>query len=271
MPFPAPRIRQRFPPPAFALIVAAATIALVSVVSVHAQSATPEPQDYRRLDDQNPYAGSFADLERDIDRFWSDAFHKARIAYAAPTVVTLDRAMSTGCGRRGPERVAFYCPIDQSIYLNPEFVAEQETTIGDFAPIIVLAHEWGHHVQQLLRVVDLGGNAYELQADCLAGVFTRDAEEQGLLEPGDFLEALEMSESVGDPAWFPQDQPGAHGSYADRRNAVMRGYLDGAVGCGLELGAPSTRTPTPAQVMERPDLFNKIVMGFLLGTRSIQP
>jgi hypothetical protein len=167
------------------------------------------------------------------------------VAYQSPKVVPIDRVLDTGCGRHGPERVAFYCQIDQSIYLNPQFLADQEAEVGDYAPVIVLAHEWGHHVQNLLHVVNPGGNTHELQADCLAGAFTRDAEDQGLLEPGDFLEALVMSESVGDPVWFPQDQPGAHGTYADRRNAVMRGFLDGSAGCDLEIGSREEEMPPP--------------------------
>jgi hypothetical protein len=210
-----------------------------------AQTVTPAPQDSTGTDEEAPYAGSFEVLERAINNFWSETFSSARTAYQPPNVVDIDRVLDTGCGRHGPERVAFYCHTDQSIYLNPQFLSDQEVLVGDYAPVMVLAHEWGHHVQNLLDVDDPGGNTYELQADCLAGAFTRDAEDQGLLEPGDFLEALLMSESVGDPVWFPQDQPGAHGTYADRRNAVMRGFLDGSEGCNLKIGPQRTETPPP--------------------------
>jgi hypothetical protein len=134
-----------------------------------------------------------------------------------------------------------------TIYLSSSFLAEKDAAVGDYAPIIVLVHEWGHHAQNLLQVDNPGGNTYELQADCLAGAYTRYAEDLGLLEPGDFLEALEISESAGDPNLFPQDNPGAHGTYVDRRNAVMRGYLDGLKGCNLQIGGNPTPTATRTQ------------------------
>lgn len=204
---------------------------LGSPVSIGAQTATPPTNDYRRVDDGDPYAGEYEDLERAMNAFWSDAFSAMEVAYQRPVIA--QRILDTACGERGVVSNAFYCAIDQSIYIDPRFVAEQEALIGDYAPILVLAHEWGHHIQNLLHVPDNGGNAFELQADCLAGVYTRYAEDQGLLEQGDFVEALQISEAAGDPVWFPQDAPEAHGTYADRRNAVMRGYLDGVVGCEL--------------------------------------
>ena len=84
--------------------------------------------------------------------------------------------------------------------------------IGDFAPIVVTAHEWGHHVQWLLGVVPEPGNAFELQADCLAGAYASDAGQQGLLDPGDITEAVASRRRHGDPLGLPQDAPGAMAS-----------------------------------------------------------
>lgn len=199
---------------------------------------TPVAQDYRGAGEEFEYRGAFTDIALAINNHWSDVFRGSLVSYVSPSVIPLDRSLLTGCGRHGPEAAAFYCPLDRTIYLNPNFLAERERTVGDYAPIIVLAHEWGHHVQHLLLLVPGAGNEFELQADCLAGVYSRKAEDQNWLEPGDFLEALVMSESAGDPLSFPQDAPGAHGTYLDRRNAVMRGYLDGVTGCGLAELAP---------------------------------
>jgi predicted metalloprotease len=201
-------------------------------VTAH-QSNTPSAESYRGSDEEFRYAGTFQEIAVAIDAFWETAFSRAAIPYSSPAIESLDRLLNTACGRHGPSSAAIYCQLDKTIYLAPDFLAEQNSEIGDYAPIIVLAHEWGHHVQNLLQVPDPGDNKYELQADCLAGAFTLDAETQGLLEKGDLAEAVLMSESVGDPAGLPQDQPGAHGTDEDRRRAVLRGYLDGLAGCNL--------------------------------------
>lgn len=194
---------------------------------------TPTVSDYRGLGEGFEYRGTFTDIALAIDNHWSNVFDEARVSYESPNVIPLEGLLNTACGRHGPASAAFYCPLDQTIYLDPQFLAQQDRLVGDYAPIIILAHEWGHHVQHLLLVPRGAGNEFELQADCLAGVYSRKAEDQNWLEPGDFLEALTMSESAGDSLSFPQDAPGAHGTYLDRRNAVMRGYLDGVRGCKL--------------------------------------
>lgn len=238
-----------------ALCLAAAVLMQISQEAVTvAQTPSATAGSYRRVDDGLGYTGEFSEIALAIDSFWSATFAAEGRPYQAPVVESLDQLRQTPCGMHGPASAALYCQLDLTIYLSPAFLAEQHESVGDYAPIIVLAHEWGHHVQYLLRVPDPGGNTYELQADCLAGVFTAHAEESGFLEPGDFIEALAMSEESGDPLWIRQDSPRAHGTYADRRNAVMRGYLDGMAGCGLsELESsgqvPKTPTPTPTPTM----------------------
>ena len=107
--------------------------------------------------------------------------------------------------------------------------------VGDFAPVTILAHEWGHHIQVLASAPDPGGNTFELQADCLAGVYALDAEDQGILDPGDITEAVTMSQAAADPLGLPQDQPGSHGINDDRITAFMGGYLNGIEECDLPL------------------------------------
>jgi predicted metalloprotease len=159
-------------------------------------------------------------------------------------VTPLEDFVITGCGPARPENFAFYCPRDEAFYYSPDGFAEHERRIGDFAPIVVTAHEWGHHVQWLIGVVPEPGNAFELQADCLAGTYASEAGQQGLQDPGDVTEAVASSAEAGDPLGLPQDAPGAHGINDDRVIAFMRGYLDGVTGCGLPLSS-DPRLPDP--------------------------
>jgi predicted metalloprotease len=208
---------------------------------------TPEPQRYGR--ESQSYASEFTEVLDQLDAFWSGNFAESGATYRSPAVIPLEDFVITGCGPAGPEYFAFYCPIEESIYYSPAGFAEHDQRIGDFAPIVVTAHEWGHHVQWLAGVVPEPGNAFELQADCLAGAYASEAGQQGLLDPGDITEAVTSSAEAGDPVGLPQDSPGAHGTNDDRIIAFMRGYLDGATGCGLPIAAvpdlPNERSRGP--------------------------
>jgi len=229
-----------------------ATLSLLGVLALVspalAQTPTSDEHAYRPSKDGFQYAGTFSDIALDIDAYWQATFAAEQHGYQSPDFAALDRALDTPCGRKGPDSYALYCLPDQTIYLSPDFLAAQDAKFGDYAPIVVLAHEWGHHVQNLLQVPDLGGSAFELQADCLAGAYTLSAEAQGLLDPGDLAEAIRISEEFGDPVGLSQDQPGAHGTNAQRMKAVMRGYLDGIGGCNLPLESRPGSGPIPTLV-----------------------
>ena len=156
-----------------------------------------------------------------------------RTAYRAPTVETLTAPVVTACGPAGPVHLAFYCPAEEAIYYSPAGLKAHRRRIGDFAPIVVMAHEWGHHIQTLLGLAPSPGNVFELQADCLAGAYASDAGQHGLLDPGDITEAVAMEATAGDPLGLPQDMPDAHGINDDRITAFMRGYLGGVDACAL--------------------------------------
>ena len=205
---------------------------------------TPEPQRYGR--DNQGYASQFAEVLDQLDAFWLSNFEATGASYRSPAVIRLDDFVVTECGPAGPENFAFYCHRDEAIYYSPDGFAAHERRIGDFAPIVVTAHEWGHHIQWLIGVVPEPGNAFELQADCLAGAYASEAGQQGLLDPGDITEAVTSSAEAGDPVGLPQDAPGAHGTNDDRIVAFMRGYLDGVTGCGLPLSSvPKLPDPPP--------------------------
>lgn len=208
-----------------------------------AETPTPTASGYRGSTQVESYQGAFADLAIEVDRFWAETFDERHGTYTAPNIVVVDRPMQTACGLVQPVPNAFYCPLDWTIYLVPEFLAELDAKFGDYAPMTVFSHEWGHHVQNLLGLRKTEPARFELQADCLMGVFTRYARDQQLLDGGDVLEGLDTSKDGGDPVFLPEDDPRAHGTSEERVLAVTQGFWLGPVdGCGLPLSSiPGTR------------------------------
>ena len=128
------------------------------------------------------------------------------------------------CRPAGTERLLLRPAIGPSTWYRSSW-STRRRGFGDYAPIAVLSHEWGHHIQTLLGVVGPTRKDFELQADCLTGVFTRYADEQALLDYGDFLEALNSAIDAGDEVFLPEDFPGAHGMAEDRVKALTKGLL----------------------------------------------
>lgn len=185
-------------------------------------------------------------LHAHIDKYWAARFQEADRPYDPPNgVVPFDAPIVTACGRADPdEEAAFYCVIDEKIYYSSSFRALIERQIGDFAWVVVVAHEWGHHIQAQLgfdlgvvpdRAGEVAPVAYEQQADCMAGAYSQDAELTGWLDPGDIDEALFMTEISGDPPGTAWNDPGAHGSADQRVDAFLEGYANGLIGCNLDL------------------------------------
>lgn len=187
-------------------------------------------------------------LHEHIELFWEARFQEAGRSYDPPDgVVPFDAPIVTACGRADPdEEAAFYCVIDQKIYYSTDFRSLIERQIGDFAWVIVVAHEWGHHIQAILgfdlgvvpdRAGEVAPIALEQQADCLAGAYAVDAEITGWLDPGDIEEALRITEISGDPPGTAWNDPRAHGSGQERIDAFLDGYAGGIPACGLDLDA----------------------------------
>jgi predicted metalloprotease len=132
-------------------------------------------------------------------------------AYQEPTLVVFADQVSTACGAASSSVGPFYCPGDRQLYIDPGFYQVMEQRLnapGDFAQAYVIAHEVGHHVQNLIgatQVAVQGENQnqtsvrVELQADCFAGVWGHHAKrERNLIEPGDFEEGLRAASAIGD-------------------------------------------------------------------------
>ena len=174
--------------------------------------------------------------------------------YQPTTLVFYSEADQSGCGTAQSAMGPFYCPNDQRIYLDTQFFGELSRRFqapGDFAMAYVIAHEVGHHVQDLTgKLGEAGhlqvgasrteGNAIqvriELQADCYAGVWAANArtpEGQPVMEPGDFEEGMRAAEAIGDDTLQRQAQgqviPDSftHGTSAQRMEALQRGYRTG--------------------------------------------
>jgi predicted metalloprotease len=151
----------------------------------------------------------------DVQQSWTRAFANAEKPYEQTTLVIFEQATQTGCGVGSSQTGPFYCPLDRKVYLDLGFFRELRSRFGapgDFAQAYVIAHEFGHHVQNILgvntevrqeqqrdpgRANDLSIRL-ELQADCLAGVWAHSAYEQQLLESGDLEEGLAAAAAVGD-------------------------------------------------------------------------
>lgn len=187
----------------------------------------------------------------DIQDSWVNQFQQTGDEYERAKLVLFEQGVDTGgCGFAPSEVGPFYCPADKSVYIDLSFFRELESRFdapGDFAPAYVIAHEIGHHVQNITGVStevrqlqqqnpddanDLSVRL-ELQADCLAGVWAQNTWENVELEAGDIEEGLGAAAAVGDDRL--QKQAGAkvnpdswtHGSSEQRQRWFTTGYQSG--------------------------------------------
>lgn len=192
-------------------------------------------------------AARFPDiLHAHVDAYWSARFAAAGLDYRPPrAVIGFSTPIETACGQADPlTETAFYCVLDETIYYAEPFRQIVEENIGDYGWVVVIAHEWGHHVQRLLgfdlatwsfQSGDVRSVAIEQQADCLAGAYTDAAELSAWLDPGDINEALRMTGLSGDPPGTEWDDERAHGTSEERVKAFTDGYRQGLATCELGL------------------------------------
>jgi predicted metalloprotease len=197
-------------------------------------TAEGDTVDGTTLDGQEQFTGQLMTLLTD---YWQDAYPTMTgDELAAPTFVVFDGPTQTGgCGVGQPQAGPFYCPGDQKIYVDLEFYSQLEQQLGfqgDFAMAYVIAHEYGHHIQNLQGTLS-GSRSnedsvrVELQADCYAGAWASQAAEDGRLEAGDFDEAITAAEAVGDDAIQgagADRDTFTHGSSAERERWFRQGF-----------------------------------------------
>ncbi|SNR43740.1 hypothetical protein EYF88_08715 [Paracoccus sediminis] len=211
-------------------------------------------QQGRPLTEDDRQWGEFVSVVvADTEEVWGPTLpQQAGMNYAEPTLVLFTGAVQSACGGASAAMGPFYCPGDRKIYLDTDFfdmMASRMGAGGDFAYAYVIAHEVGHHVQNLTgtlgKVNSLRGQVSEsdsnrisvlteLQADCYAGIWARQAQDRfGTLEEGDLQEAMGAAQAVGDDVIqsnagrTPVPDSFTHGTAAQRQEWLMRGFDSG--------------------------------------------
>lgn len=196
-----------------------------------------------------PQTGAFmSKVLASTEQVWGKEFEKAGARYTPTQLVAYSNYDQTGCGAAQAAMGPFYCPTDKRVYVDPKFFGELSRRFqapGDFAQAYVIAHEVGHHVQDLEGTLDeaqsaqaslsrSGGNqvqvGIELQADCYAGVW---AKQSGALEAGDIEEGMRAAEAIGDDMLTQgrvSPENFTHGTSAQRTEALRRGLTTGDPG-----------------------------------------
>ena len=222
--------------------------------------ATKQPEVQMQQADQ-PYQESAQEAKlrqltevvlADTEDTWNAILPKYGVQYVEPTLVLFSEAVQSGCGMAQSGMGPFYCPLDQKVYVDMSFYNELATRFGapgDFAQAYVIAHEVGHHVQNLVGTAEQVQKAQqragkaeanelsvrmELQADCFAGVWAKNAaQSRQLLEAGDVEEGLRAASAIGDDRIQQQTQgyvvqdAFTHGSSEQRVRWFRRGLEQG--------------------------------------------
>lgn len=202
--------------------------------------------------ENDPLADMISVVVADTEDVWNEIFARQGRRYQEPTLVLFRGTTLSACGRGQAAMGPFYCPADQNAYIDLAFYEQMRTRYrapGDFAQAYVIAHEIGHHVQNLLgvsgevhrmkqRLSQAEGNALsvrlELQADCLAGVWANHADRaRNILEAGDVEEALNAASAIGDDTLQRQGrgtvvpESFTHGTSAQRQRWFRAGLESG--------------------------------------------
>jgi hypothetical protein len=219
--------------------------------AVPSQTAAPTAQYGTPQDPQGRFIAAVLGETEDA---WGALFQAQGLTYRPPTLVLYRNQMPSACGSASAAVGPFYCPLDRKVYLDLGFfqqLADEFQAPGEFAEAYVLAHEVGHHVQNLLGIASKVRAAQErapeaeanqlsvkleLQADCFAGVWARHADEtKQILEQGDLESALRAAAAVGDDTLQKRAQgyvvpeSFTHGTAAERTGWFKRGLQGGSI------------------------------------------
>lgn len=228
-----------------------------AILSSGSGSGSPRTEQ-RELTQEDKKIGEMVDMMGKWNiTTWDQVFQQNGMDYTPPKIILFEQTTESGCGTAQAAMGPFYCPADQSVYMDMSFFNELQQRFGaqvtEFTVAYVLAHEVGHHVQTLLgttqKVDELRSSgryseaemnrvsvATELQADFYAGVWAKqtDAREK-ILEPGDIDAAISAAEAVGDDniqkrsQGYVNQESFTHGSSAQRKEWFMKGYNTGDI------------------------------------------
>ena len=203
----------------------------------------------------------------DTEDTWNELFSRMGKNYPVPTLSLFNNSVQSGCGGASASSGPFYCPADRKVYIDLSFYQELQTRFnapGDFAMAYVVAHEVGHHIQNVLGISDQMQNMrgrvseerynkqsvmLELQADFLAGVWAhyqnqKTHEGRDVLEEGDIEEALSAANAIGDDRLQKESQgyivpeSFTHGTSAQRMYWFKKGFQTGDINQGDTFSAP---------------------------------
>lgn len=191
-----------------------------------------------------------------LDDFWVDAAAEIGVEYRPPGAIIFEQSVSTGCGQATSAVGPFYCPTDETVYLDTGFYDDLRTRFGaeggPLAEMYVVAHEWGHHMQKITGALESADRTdsgpesdpvrLELQADCFGGAWAGAASDgpDALLEPitkEQVAQALDAAEAIGDDRIQEQTsgqvspESWTHGSSEQRQRWFARGFESGVAAC----------------------------------------
>lgn len=229
----------------------------LSFISQQVTSGLTTEQSYTPTAEDKEMTDLASQVLKGTEEVWTMIFKEKGLEYIPPRMVLFSGATYSGCGNASSSTGPFYCPADQTVYIDLSFFKEMETQLsvgGDFAYAYVIAHEVGHHVQYLLgtlskvqqmqqQMSEKESNQLnvrlELQADFYAGVWAyHDHKEYNLLEDGDIEEGLNAASQIGDDRLQMKSQgytvPDSfnHGTSAQRSRWLRKGLQSGDVSLG---------------------------------------
>ncbi len=225
------------------------------------QGVTETATDYQPSAHEQELTEFVSVVLADTEDVWHMLFENSGLAYREPTLVLFNSAVESACGFAESATGPFYCPGDEKVYIDLNFLEQLQERLGaqgDFAVAYIVAHEVGHHVQKLMGTLDkvhsLRGNVsekqyneqtvrLELQADFYAGIWAHHAQKmKNILEAGDIEEAMNAAQAVGDDRIQKQSQgyvvPDSftHGTSEQRMTWFNRGFTTGNVNNGDTFG-----------------------------------
>ncbi|AZI38497.1 KPN_02809 family neutral zinc metallopeptidase [Epilithonimonas vandammei] len=225
---------------------------------LNSNASGSQQTEQRQLSQEELKIGEFVNMLQALnEETWAKIFTDNNIKFRPAKVVLFESGTQSGCGAARSEMGPFYCPNDETIYMDMSFFSELQSKfgakVGQFTVAYVLGHEYGHHIQNLLgtlgkidqlrqsgRYSESEMNrvsvANELQADFYAGVWAKQTDSrEKILEPGDIQEAMSAAAAVGDDniqkraQGYVNQESFTHGSSAQREEWFMKGYTTGDI------------------------------------------